>query len=75
MSVTVDAGIEIDLVDLIRMIRKHCRRYLEQNKERIARNDERLIEISLKTTIKMVTKFGTKITNCKKLKENDVVLS
>ena len=71
MSVTVDAGIEIDVVDVIRMIRKQCRRYLEENKERIARNDEGMSEISLNTTMKMVRKFGTKITNCKKLKEND----
>jgi len=65
-------GKEIDQVELIGKAREHCRRYFEQNKERMARNEERFIEISVNTTMKMVRKFGTKITNCKKFKENDV---
>ena len=64
--IMVDSGMEIDREDWIRKSRKYCWRYVEENKTRIDWNDEGLMEISPKTTMKMVMKFGTKITNSKR---------
>ena len=45
--VAVDAGCESDCEDRSSMTRKHCWRFLEYDKSRINRIEERLADISL----------------------------